>query len=320
MLDITALQEQIGQPIREVDLSDGIEIGRGQCAQIIKISDERAVKLYYESMTQEEILEEYVKTIEAQNLGLHCAKCFGMVSYKGRLGLMLELIKGGSIQDVLLAHPELAREYGRKMAEELKRIHSKTPDQKKIPPMNEFYLDCAEKCCRDGWINEEEMRKIKEFILAIPSVNSFLHGDYHFLNLMVHEGEVSLIDMGDCKSGHPVYDLMITNLYHHIMPKFHPEDFGMLFKITREDTLSLWDQFVRSYFATENERQIETINDILDVYSFLKLMLAPYSYDDMDKSLYSRFVNMGRQGLMPYIDRYTGAIPESIAELGKTAI
>ncbi len=320
MLDITALQEQIGQPIREVDLSDGIEIGRGQCSQIIKISDGRVVKLYYESMTQEEILEEYVQTIEAQNLGVHSTKCFGMVSYKGRPGLMLELIKGGSIQDLLLEHPELAREYGRKMAEELKLVHSKTPDQKKFLPMNEFYLDCAEKCCRDGWITEEEKQKIVKLVQAVPAGNSLLHGDYHMMNLMVHEGEVRLIDLGDCKSGHPVYDLMITNLYHHILPKHYPEIFGKLFKVTREDSLSLWDQFVRCYFATEDERRIEAVNDILDVYSFLKFMLAPYSYDDMDKSLYSRFVNLGRQGLMPYIDRYTGVIPEKIAELGKTAV
>ncbi len=320
MLDITALQEQIGQPVPEVDLSDGIEIGRGQCAQIIKISDDRVVKLYYESMTQEEILEEYVKTNEAQDLGLHSPKCFGMVSCKGRPGLLLELIKGGSIQDVLLVHPELAREYGRKMAEELKLIHSKTPDQKEFPPIDAFYLDCAEKCCRDGWITEEEKQKIIKFIQAVPSGNSFLHGDYHMLNLMVHEGEVRLIDLGDCKSGHPVYDLLITNLYHHMLPKYHPDVFGILFKITREDSLSLWDQFVRCYFATENDRQIEAINDILDAYSYLKFMLAPYSYDDMDKSLYSRFVNMGRQGLMPCIERYTGVIPEKIAELGKTAV
>ncbi len=311
------VDENVYGKVSEVDLSGGEEIGHGQCGRIIKVSEDRVVKLFYETVPTEEILREYAQTNEAQNLGLHSAKCFGLVKSQGKLGLELELVKGGSIQDALLEHPEKAREYGRKMAEELKLIHSRTPDRKLFPPVHEFYLDCVEKCCRDGWITPEEEKKITRMVQAVPVCNTMIHGDYHILNIMVQNGEIRLIDMADCKTGHPIFDFMITNLYLHLVAQSRPDEFGKLFKIRREDSLALWDQFVRTYFETEDEREIAAVNDVLNVYSLLKDMLAPYSYDNMDKSLYSLFVNMGRQGLMPNIDRYTGIIPETIAELGK---
>lgn len=306
--------------IRDMDLSGCEEIGRGQCGRILRISDDRVVKLFFETIPREDILREYAQTIEAQKLKIHSASCFGLVRSEGKLGLELELVKGGSIQDELLKHPGSAREYGRKMAEELKLLHTKKPDPKLFPPIHEFYLSCTENCLRDGWITSEEAQKITKLIRAVPVCNTMIHGDYHIMNIMIHEGQIRLIDMADCKSGHPIFDLMITNLYLHLVAESRAEEFHALFKISQEESLALWDQFVRTYFETEDKRQIAAVNDILNVYSLLKDMLAPYSYDNMDKSLYRMFVDMGRQGLMPKIDHYMGVIPEMIADLGKQNI
>ncbi|MCR4610952.1 MAG: phosphotransferase [Lachnospiraceae bacterium] len=302
---------------RSISLSGCKEIGRGQCATVMQIAEDRVVKMYFESVPKEEILKEYDQTCEAYRLGINSEQCFGMVTGDNRLGIELEFIKGESLQDAILKNPKNVSEYGKLMAEELELINSKSPNPKLFPPISEFYLDCTKKCCQDGWLTSEEAQKIEKFIQAVPECNTMVHGDYHILNLMYLNNQIRLIDMADCTTGNPIYDLMITNLYMHYAASEHPEDFGMLFKISPEQGLSVWDAFVRCYFNTEDEARISKINDILNVYSMLKHILAPYSYDNMDKSMFKRFVEMGRAGLMPKIEEYTGVIPAKITELGK---
>ncbi len=305
------------QRIRNIDLSSGKEIGHGQCASIIQISQRRVVKMFYDSFPKEKILKEYGQTCEAYRLGIHSVKCFGFVSCQGRTGIELEMVTGGNIQDAILKHPGHERVYGEMMAQELRLIHSKSPDPKLFYPVHEIYLKWTEQCCQDGWITSEEAQKITKLIHAVPVCDTMVHGDYHILNVMNHEGKVKLIDIADCMTGHPIYDLMISNLYLHYMAENDKEVFKILFKISPEESLSFWDQFVRVYFGTEDEKEIAVINQILDVYSMLKHILAPYSYETMDRSLFSTFVEKGRAGLMPYIDRYTGLIPANILDLGR---
>lgn len=320
MENMSGMENKEDQKIKEIDLSSGKEIGRGQCASIIRISERRVVKLFYDSFPKEEILTEYEKTCEAHRLGINCVECYGLVSCQGRTGIELEMVTGGNMQDAMLAHPGNERAYGRMMAQELRLIHSKKPNPKLFHPAQDYYLDCTDNCCRDGWITSEEAQKITKLVRAIPVCETMVHGDYHLMNVMDHHDRAKLIDIGDCMTGHPLYDLVITNLYLHYSAAKDQDLFRRLFKISPEESLSFWDQFVRTYFETEDEKEIAVINRILDVYSMLKHMLAPYSYDNMDRSLFSMFVEKGRSGLMPEIDRYTGCIPADILDLGRQDI
>jgi len=303
--------------LRQIDLSSCEEIGRGKCAAIYRFGEDHAVKMFFETFSREGILKEYEQTVEAQRQNINSVGCFGLVSWQGRTGIELEFIKGGDLQEEILKDPESVTGYGEKMAEELRLIHSRRPDQKVFPPIHEFYLECTQKCAGDGWITKEEAGLITTFIEKIPLTDTMIHGDYHVLNIMAADGRIRLIDMADCMTGNPVYDLLITALYLHYLPLRLPDLSRMLFKLSPEQLLSCWDAFVRIYFETEDAGRIGQIGRILDGYSMLKFILAPYSFSNMKKKYYAQNVETGRLGLMPVIRQYTGIIPENILELGK---
>ena len=302
--------------VRQIDLSGCELIGRGQCADVYKTEEGHAVKIFFETMPYESIIREYEKTCLTKSFGIHSVSCFGLVSWQGKTGIELELVKGTDLQTAMLHDVENSRDYGRRMAEEMKLIHSKTPDKDLFPPIHEFYLDCVGKCLADGWISQEEAGLVESCIRAIPVSDTMIHGDYHTRNIMVEDGELKLIDLADCMSGNPVYDLMITNLYLHFVPAYAPSLFDLFFKITREQLNDCWDQFVRTYFDTCDEARINRINEILNVYSMLKLILAAHSFSNMKEEMLKGIVEMGRTYLMPSIRSYTGVIPEDIRLLG----
>ena len=311
-------KEKIPDRIKEVDLSGCEEIGRGQCAGVYRINDDRVIKVFFETFPMENILREYERTCEANRLGINSVECFGMVSWQGRTGIELELVKGTDLETMMLNDPDSSRGCGRQMAEELKTIHSKRPDKSLFPPLHEFYLDCVEKCRGDGWITENEAASLNDFIHAIPLSDAMIHGDYHILNIIADERGIKLIDMADCTTGNPVYDLLVSALYMHFVPTYAAADlYSRFFKISKEQLLSCWDAFVRSYFDTEDEKRISRINAILDVYSMLKVILAPYSFSNTNESDSAGFVEMGRAFLIPQIHEYTGVIPADICMLGK---
>lgn len=296
---------------KEIDLSGAKEIGRGQCGIIYRTGDDHVIKLFYDNIPKETIMTEYERTRGANEMNINSVKCYGLVSNKGRIGIEMDLVKGDNLHEEVLKNRSQTAYYGRKMAEELKLIHSKDADVKIFPPISDFYLECAKNCCRDGWISSEEEKKISAFIRAIPQSSSMIHGDYHVLNVMWEDGNIRLIDMANCMSGHPIFDLLISNLYMHFVP-VHLEDLcSRFYRITPEEVLSLWDAFVRRYFETEDEEKIAYINHLLDLYSMLRIILAPYSYKDMTmgQEEYKRFVESGRRVLMPEIEKYTGVLP-----------
>lgn len=294
---------------REINLSLCEEIGRGQCGSIYRTDKDTVVKLFYETIPKDSIITEYEKTCEASRLDINAVRCFGLITYEGKLGIELEMIKGKTIEEDMLENPELIPDYGVLMAKELKRIHSCKPDNTVFLPIHQFYHDCVSKCLSDGWITSSEAEKIEKFINAVPISETMIHGDYHILNLMTEGGRIRLIDLADCMSGNPVFDLLITNLYLHYMPVYLPDFCKVLVKVTPQQLLSCWEQFVRSYFGTENEKEIDRINTILNIYSMLKLILAPYSFSNLRKEDCAGIVETGRQGLMLFIDEYTGVLP-----------
>ena len=56
-------------------------------------------------------------------------------------------------------------------------------------------------------IPEEQGKKLRALIEAVPKMNTLMHGDYHTNNIMVQNGEPLLIDMDTLCMGHPVFEL-----------------------------------------------------------------------------------------------------------------
>ena len=51
-------------------------------------------------------------------------------------------------------------------------------------------------------MTEEKIRRYGAYIDLIPKRNTLIHGDFHEKNILVRDGELEMIDMGDISQGH----------------------------------------------------------------------------------------------------------------------
>ena len=77
----------------------------------------------------------------------------------------------------------------------------------------------ADIASNSDYFRKDDIRKVYEFINAIPFRNTIIHGDYHPGNIMISDGELILIDMGDVSLDHPVIDLLSTYQLMSLIPK-----------------------------------------------------------------------------------------------------
>jgi len=301
--------------MKEIDLSASRIIGKGQCSQVYQIAENRVVKLFEDSMSKEDIQKEYDINCEAFNSGLASVQCFGLVTYKGRLGIEMEKVNGICLEQAILDSNDEPDKFAINFAQNLLMINSKRGDLSIMPAADEFYSTCVKKCLQDRWISEFESEKLLQMIKEIPQKDLMIHGDYHVLNMMVDNGSMKMIDLADCMTGNAIYDLMVANIYLHYLPLNMKELYSTLIKIPPETSLYMWDIFLKTYFDTESEKRIFNIKRVLDKYSMLKIILAPYSFSNLPKESLDGFVKMARNELMPEIDNYIGIIPDNIMDL-----
>ncbi|MDO4489220.1 MAG: aminoglycoside phosphotransferase family protein [Eubacteriales bacterium] len=300
-----------------IDLSENKIIGKGQCSEVYEYDPDKVVKLFYGNIPEEEMLKEFNITSECAAEGLAAVRFYEFVTFEGRKGILMQRVNGMSVEQAVLKNPEGLKEYARKMALNLRDVHSKAVNNEKIPYSADFYKSCIEGCVKDKWISEDEGKKLYEFLGAIPAKDTLIHGDYHVLNMLIENGEIVMIDLADVQKGNPVFDLLIANLYLHFMPLNMKELYSCLIKISPEESLNMWEVFLRTYFETEDTARIERIKDVLDKYTMLKVILSPYSFSNIPMDKAPGFVEMARKIIMPCIDDYIGRIPGDILNIEK---
>jgi len=305
---------QVGE-YKHIYIEEGSLLGKGQCGAVYSMGDNKVVKLFYNTISKESILTEYEKSKAAFDLGIDSEKCYGLVLYNDRIGIEFERINGISVENYVIKHNDEAKNCAQLMAIQLKKINSAIPDTNIFPSIKKFYLECIDKCRDDNWISVAESEKLVEFVEAIPECNTLIYGDYHFQNVLIENGRARIIDLADCMKGHPIFDLLVSNIYFHFLPIEHKEIYSMITNLDPEVAEYMWEEFIRVYFEISDDVSLNRIYEIIDVYSMLKIMLAPYSFSNLPKESLKQFVEMGRSNLMPRIDSYIGIIPEGIEVL-----
>ena len=86
----------------------------------------------------------------------------------------------------------------------LKNIHSIEVEDGEVPDIKESALMWADFVAEH--IPEDQGKKLRALIQAVPKKNTLMHGDYHTNNIMIQNGEPLLIDMDTLCMGHPVFE------------------------------------------------------------------------------------------------------------------
>ena len=185
---------------------DGCEfIAKGANGAVYRYDAETIIKTYFAKDALPEIKQERENARRAFILGINTAIPYGIVRVGENYGTITELLNATSVTKLIRQNTEdmtLAAKYYIDM---LKSIHAIKVDDGEVPDMKETAL---------AWANfvaphlpENQAKKLRTLIEAVPKRNTLMHGDYHTNNIMVQNGEPLLIDMDTLCMGHPVFEL-----------------------------------------------------------------------------------------------------------------
>lgn len=245
-------------------------IAKGANGAVYRYDDETIVKTYFAKDALPEIKQERENARRAFVLGINTAIPYGIVRVGDGYGTVTELLNAVSVTKLIRNNPEdmtLAAKYYIDM---LKSIHAIEVEDGEVPDMKETALDWADFVSKH--IPEEQGKKLRALIEAVPRQNTLMHGDYHTNNIMVQNGEPLLIDMDTLCMGHPVFELGsmfnafvgYSELNHQNMMDF----FGYSF----ETAGKFWNMALKMYLGTEDEAVCQSVAEKAMIIGYTRML------------------------------------------------
>ena len=186
----------------------GLELmGGGAHSAVYRLDAETILKVV-KDMSLDAIRSEMQVSKQVFIHGIPTAISYDVVRTEEGYGEVYEMFHAGVLPAAVMAEPERVEEYTRRFAEMYKFIHSVEIGENELESVKEHYLAAAEQASQ--YMPAEDYAALRRILLAIPERHTFVHGDFHMGNVMLQDGELVLIDVGEAGWGHPLLDFAQT--------------------------------------------------------------------------------------------------------------
>ena len=240
----------IQKALRKIDVNGAEVIGEGFFSTVYRINKDTIVKVFNRTSDPEQIGRELKLAKEAFVLGIPTAISFDIVKAGDKLGVCFEMLDCMSLKNVLLSDKAHYEEYLEKYASLLKKINTTECFNKEIPSIKKHYLDKVEKI--KPYLEDKYFQKAKKLVESIEERKTFVHGDCHFKNIMVQNGELLLIDMDTLSVGHPIFELAAIYAPYCAFNEDDPGNSERFFGIKDEDATKLYNSVINLYFGKDD--------------------------------------------------------------------
>ena len=248
-------------------------LGAGANGRVYRLDPERIIKVYNSvSNPPEKIRREQESARQAFVHGIPSAIPFDIVRVGDEPGMIYELINARTLGSIVHSEPQKLEKYALEMSALLRKLHSTEMENGTMPDARLTLRLWADIASKSGYYNDADMQKVYELIDSIPARNTFIHGDFHPGNIMVSDGELILIDMGDASVGHPVIDLLGAYQLMSLTPKKNAGAAMRYLGMTAEESVRMWDIFIRDYFGTEDNEKIKQIEESMKSFSLIRTL------------------------------------------------
>ena len=245
-------------------------IAKGANGAVYRYDDETIVKTYFAKDALPEIKQERENARRAFVLGINTAIPYGIVRVGDSYGTVTELLNATSVTKLIIKNPDDLSQAAKYYIDMLKSIHEISVDDGEVPDMKETALAWADFV--SAHIPEEQGRKLRALVEAVPKRNTLMHGDYHTNNIMVQNGEPLLIDMDTLCMGHPVFELGsmfnafvgYAELNHQNMLDFFGYDF--------ETAGKFWNIALQMYLGTEDEAVCQRVAEKAMIIGYTRML------------------------------------------------
>ena len=245
-------------------------IGKGANGAVYRYDEETILKTYFAKDALPEIKQERENARKAFVLGINTAIPYGIVRVGDGYGTVTELLNAVSVTKLIRNNPDDLSEAAKYYIDMLKSIHSIEVEDGAVPDMKETALAWADFVAPH--IPEEQGKKLRALIEAVPKRNTLMHGDYHTNNIMVQNGEPLLIDMDTLAMGHPVFELGsmfnafvgYSELDHANMMDF----FGYSFDVAGR----FWNTALRMYLGTDDDAVCQSVAEKAMIIGYTRML------------------------------------------------
>lgn len=245
-------------------------IAKGANGAVYRYDDETIIKTYFAKDALPEIKQERENARKAFVLGINTAIPYDIVRVGDSYGTITELLNATSITKLIRKSPDDLDEAVKYYVDMLKCIHAIKVEDGEVQDMKETALDWADFTAKH--LPEDQGKKLRALVEAVPKQNTLMHGDYHTNNIMVQNGEPLLIDMDTLCMGHPVFELGsmfnaflgYSELDHQVTMDF--------FGYTRETSEKFWDMSLKMYLDTDDEEVCRSVAEKAMIIGYTRML------------------------------------------------
>ncbi len=275
VLDMTGLTEMLSvtRLPREQSLEGLQQIGAGAFGRVYRLDAERVVKVYAPEVNPlDKIERERSVARQAFIHGIPSAIPFETVRVGREHGIVYELVDAQTLGEAVTAEPDRLEAYATRMARLLRQLHDTHFEPGQLPDARGIFHGWVDIAERSGLYAPRTIELLRSFVDGFGAADTFVHGDFHPANIMVMpDGELLLIDMGDASMGSP--DIDLAGMFHVLrIAARRPGGAKRLTGMSEQDLDQLWETFVRHYFGVGSEEEVAAIERRLKTLALPRTM------------------------------------------------
>lgn len=250
---------------------DGCEIiGQGSNGVVYRLDADTIIKVYRNPDSLPDIHRERELARKALVLGIPTAIPYDVVKVNNTYGSVFELLNATSFAKIVEKEPDRFDETVDEFVELAKQIHQTEINVGDMPDMKQVAVDWAK--FLNGHIPQDQYEKLVKLVEAVPERHTMLHGDYHFKNVMIQDGEVLLIDMDTLCYGHPVFEFASIFNANVGFGEIDPSITMHFMGLPVETTVKVWEKTLEKYFGTTDKKTLEDISNKAQIVGYTRLL------------------------------------------------
>lgn len=252
-----------------IDLNDWILSGGGAQGDsyFSKTDDSVMLKLFSGTLPRQDIEHEVELTHNIALAGISCPAVYDFVTDGKRYGITFQRIQHKkSFARAVADDPSLTREFAGRLARMGRELHATKADTSRFRSMK---VILGELLLESTSLSGDDKALYGRFLSEVPEVDTYLHGDFHFGNVITDGQKDYYIDLGFFSWGHPFFDI---SMLYFVSMNNNEERTQDMYHMPCSQTVAFWHDFKKEYFGAELPSD-EEIARILAPYMLLRTLV-----------------------------------------------
>ena len=301
---------EVKKKMREISVEGCKELGSGANGTVYRLTKEEMIKVFRPGMTIDKIEAEREASRNAFLLGVPCAIAFDTVKVGDCYGTIYEMLNAATVQERIREKPDRLPELAASTAKLLKELHETEVPNGQMLPADRVLHNTIDKLSED--FTADEVDKMHALYNSIPTMNRFVHNDYHAKNVMeTGDGELMLIDLGDAGAGNPLIDLIHCCFVYRMMgtgTKERTADEMSFIGLTYGELKDYWKIFLETYCGSAEKACV--LNVKLFPFAQLQYFTVAMAHPRLPKEYHKPYADRVRKEVLSRYDELLGSLKD----------